>query len=718
MSSALVVVVVVLACVLLIPPIAPGRAAAVSDPIRTADAAPRVPAVNLSLPALTVSPDSWWTGGGRSTPLNATWTDAPPGCTLSPGWFRWSLPDSAPIGVLSSEVSPTTNFTAAVTQEGTGQLAVTSAATVECGPDEATVVRAANATVVVDPALEIQNVSASPDPILDGANTTLVGELVGGTAPYSLRVGWGDGASTLVNLSGDGAFAVAHEYSDGKFRPTVEATDADGLVAVATAPEPIAVGDGPEVGLSASTYLAEVGVPVQFAGTVLNGPAGSSTLDACIGPAIAPPATGASSGRFSCTFPASGVANVTFRLNEYPWSGPLLAATTLAEPVAAPLSVSVAPVGAAEVGAPTEVAVDLSGGVPPFTVTGEVVGAPSPRPWSIPGDGTFLFPVESPTAGDVVVSVDAVDALGVTASGVSPLIPVDDPLAASAAVAAATTGNGTWVELSGGVTAGPGPFDWAVAPTVLLENLTSPPSVLNSTGGLAWSARLVDSAPLVLTLVVVDATGRTWTTSEPVPLAPPLSLVADVIPAAGGTVRAAVSIGGGSPPVALWVNFSNGDRWNASGLQDGAYSWTLSVAGSGEVVAALVVVDRLGEVAYANVTPIVLVPSTPVPSSNAAATWAVGGFVALLAIVAALAWRERRRRRAAPAPPPPDAPAILRKIIEPADGVDRGTVELLAEEQGVTLEIARTTLDGWIADGTLRAERGSDGEEVLAWDRP
>lgn len=76
------------------------------------------------------------------------------------------------------------------------------------------------------------------------------------------------------------------------------------------------------------------------------------------------------------------------------------------------------------------------------------------------------------------------------------------------------------------------------------------------------------------------------------------------------------------------------------------------------------------------------------------------------------------RRAAAPAGPPPDPVVVLRSIIEPADGVDLATVELLADDEGVEAGVVHATLARLRENGTVRYERGSDGEEVYAWARP
>jgi DNA-binding IscR family transcriptional regulator len=75
----------------------------------------------------------------------------------------------------------------------------------------------------------------------------------------------------------------------------------------------------------------------------------------------------------------------------------------------------------------------------------------------------------------------------------------------------------------------------------------------------------------------------------------------------------------------------------------------------------------------------------------------------------------RRAREARREVPGPDPVATLKRIIEPAEGAERFTVELLAEEAGVPLAVVRSTIDRLVSEGTVCSESGADGEEVLSW---
>jgi hypothetical protein len=103
-------------------------------------------------------------------------------------------------------------------------------------------------------------------------------------------------------------------------------------------------------------------------------------------------------------------------------------------------------------------------------------------------------------------------------------------------------------------------------------------------------------------------------------------------------------------------------------------------------------------------------------SGGDSAPWIVGVFLGVTGLALVVA---RLRRRGPPAETPPSDPElVLERLISPSDGVDRFTIELLAEEEGVPIAVVRATLDRLIADGRVRSESDPDGGEVLAWEFP
>ncbi len=199
----------------------------------------------------------------------------------------------------------------------------------------------------------------------------------------------------------------------------------------------------------------------------------------------------------------------------------------------------------------------------------------------------------------------------------------------------------------------------------------------------------------------------------PADLLPELEVSATLAPLPSGGFEAEITIEGGAPPFTYWINDSTGGSWSGSTVADGTVTVRDTPTGTGNSTFELNVRDAWGRSNASYVT--VTMPTAPSPFAAApslAGTLGILLFVLLAAVGGAWWWR--RRARTAPVEVP-DAVATLKRIIDPADGADRAVVELVAEEDGIPLGVVRETLDRLIREGTVRAERGHDGEEVLAW---
>ena len=226
-----------------------------------------------------------------------------------------------------------------------------------------------------------------------------------------------------------------------------------------------------------------------------------------------------------------------------------------------------------------------------------------------------------------------------------------------------------------------------------------------------------------------------------VPLVPELGASANAIAssvATGPAILLNLSIRGGLPPFNLWFNSSTEEEWNRSLSFDGTYSLSLPTNDSGRVRLGVILRDRLRaewgdafEVVFRSSTPpsnasLPPPPSTasPVNATSRDLLSSVTSSVLVLLLVvaaAALAFALFRRRWHRPTGEPiraVDPVQVLRRILEPAEGADRATVELMAEEAGLPLDEARMTIDRLVSQGSIRSESGPDGEEVLAWSDP
>lgn len=700
----------------------------------------RASAPSNATPTLVVSPVSWWMVAGNTTGLAATWAGVPAGCTNAPVWFRWSVVAGWVEGTLSPLDQPWANFSASSVDSGNARIVVHAAAIVACGSNE-TAVRAAafaNVTVVVPPALG--PLVARPDPIASGAATNLTGTVANGAPPFRLDVDWGDGNRSAIVLAAPGPFALPHTYPSGTFQPRVTVTDSAGLSATAAAAEPLAAGSNVTVGLAASAYATEVGWTDRFTGIVLDPPPSYSEVASCSeqNASVRPrPAGSVASVPFECTFSVPGTAEVTFEVIPVGDGLPPVQ-TTLSVPVTPPLSVATALAGPpGEVGAPSVVSVTVAGGVPPFAVDARLTGNASVETAAFATDGTALLPLWATEAGTFGVTVTVTDSLGASAVNASTRLAVVAPLNASALIASHVAADGAALAVSGTVVAGSPPFGWCVAPAAAPANETSPEGNLSGVGEFSWEAVVPREGTSSVTVGVVDRAGAVdWTTLS-APLVPRLLSRASLALAPNGSVpslRLNLTVDGGLPPFEVWMNSSAADLpWNATLPRDGTFSWTSRAEGSGLTIEEVVLVDRLGarwaEPLTVNLSAGAAPPSPPPPApppesaalspDGATAAAGVAATLGLTGVAAFLAhlWRRRARRRRVERPGP-DPVAVLKRIIEPADGADRATVELLAEEHGVPSSEVRATLDRLVGDGTLRSETGPDGEEVLSWPEP
>jgi len=700
-------------------------------------------------PTLELDPTTWWMVAGNTTRLAATWADVPAGCIDAPVWYGWSVVSGWEEGVVSPFDGSTANFTAAAVASGTAEIEVRAASVVTCGGTELAINRSttANVTVVVPPT--ISGLTAVRDPISAEGITHLTGTLFGGDPPYRLWVDWGDGNRSRVNLTTAGPFAIPHRFGAGNFTPDLIVEDSAGLFTNASVEEPVYASSGFGVGIETSEPVAEVGRPVEFTGAMVDPPASFSYLESCsdslLGPAAPTPADDPANLTFSCTFAAAGVAQVDLKVIPIGDDLPVSEAE-MALPVEGPLGEEVGMnTTAAEVGRPAVASVDLAGGVPPFTIQWQVSGNASETRAEVNEDGSVFLPVWPSQAGTFGLSVSATDSTGATVENGSVRFSVDPALRASVSVAGAPDPNGASVSASGAVSQGTAPFVWFVAAGLRPANGTPDNGTLPAVGEFSWSGVLPFEGNSSVTVGVVDSDGAVWWTSVAVDLIPALAASVSLESVPGNQSAELwlnLTVENGLAPYSVWSNFSDAVSENETLGSAGLSSIEVFVNRSGLLTADVTVVDRLGVRAFTNASVIVSFlppPSSPPPAppptppippldahdvGNEETLWTEAAAatlaLVLLAALVAYLWRRRQQLRRSKGPGP-DPVTVLHRIIEPADGVDRATVELMAEENGIPLSTVRATLDRLIAEGTVRSETGTDGEEVMAWsvlDRP
>ncbi|HEY1199218.1 MAG TPA: hypothetical protein VGG32_10945 [Thermoplasmata archaeon] len=697
---------------------------------------------NASGADLIVDPPSYGMRTGSNLTLQSVWSAGSPLCHVAPLWYRWSVGRGNATGFLNATTSPSATFTADSFGSGTVAVTVRSGAVLDCGANETVFERTSGANVSIVVPLSLSGVELGPNPLLPGDNAILEGTVSGGEPPYTLDVTWGDGTHSTVALPASGPFSVDHRFSAGNFVPSVIAADAGGSFVNVSVAEALSVGTGLEVAITPSSYVAEVGVPVEFTGIVQGESAGTVTLFDCsnatVGPTAASPAI-PNETAFSCTFTAPGTAVVLFGAYPPQPGGPS-ASVVLYEHVVAPPQVwvdPVAPVG--EVGSTALVQVHLSGGVLPISLTWNLSGNQSGGTETVGSDGGGVLALPLGTAGEYVIGVRASDALGAIDTNGTATVRVEPPLVANASGARSIVSYGAVAEVGGDVLSGCPPFSWWVVPNLTPANGSAGNGTLPNVGAFAWSGSYAREGNLSVAAGVADGCDATWQTGLVVPLVPPLSVEVAAGPGPSSpneTLAVNLSIQGGQPPLQLGVNASDNESWNRTVPSDGTYRWLFPTHGNGSLGIAVSVTDLLGGSAGTDLTVVLVRPPGPTvppptpspppsvgsgPSGNSTGpstidpTWFLavlipaGGAGAMMLLV------RRRAREARREVPGPDPVATLKRIIEPAEGAERFTVELLAEEAGVPLAVVRSTIDRLVSEGTVCSESGADGEEVLSW---
>ena len=669
-------------------------------------------------PELTVEPTTFWTTSGNATELTATWVAALPGCSIAPLWYRWSISGVATVGRLNATNGSSTTFLAQAQSSGAAEIAVVAAARVTCVSAATAAVGFANVSARVDAPLAVRGLSVAPNPVPANATASLDGTIVGGVAPYNVSVAWGDGVRSSGVLAAAGAFAFARTLSAGPYVPTVTVTDADGTQVSATATASVVVTAGFAIGLVPSDPTVDVGVPVRIV-IVTYGIYQTLVLSVdCGNGADGIPSQDGSVVSFLCVYEVPGPENVTALAileGSTPWANVTanLTETVVADPTLAVGSGATA----AEVGVPFSPAVEIAGGVPPYSLDWRIEGTDANETATADFDGALPIAITPAEVGDLTVEVGATDAIGTVVPPVALVVPVAAALLVTAAAAGAVTNGTPILEVGAGVSGGVPPYDWAVEAAG--ENASIVGGTLDGPGALAWNGSGGGEGAHSAGLIVIDAVGAFEVDNLSATPIAPLTVGPVLLAATDGNWTLSVPIAGGIPPYRLWANASDGFVWNASNLTPGVVELSAPLPAARTLSVALLVDDALGVSVTANGSLALPAPAAASGGSalGASALGAIAGAAGVLGAAAAVVRRHRRRARVPPGPPV-DPVAVLRRLIEPADGADRGTVELLAAEEGIAPDDVRRTLDRLIAERQVRAGRGADGEEILAWEDP
>ena len=674
---------------------------------------PSVPAPNLTI-ALPEFPQK----GTANTTLTAEWGAPPTGCEVKPMWAEWYLPSpSSASGTFLSPDRAQTLLVPTNLTEGITEVGVRSDANLECGAANRTLASIAFANVTTYATLSVVNASVDPSAASAPGLVQFRGVVAGGRPPYLLGVDWRDGTYTNRTLYAPGPFEVPHLYTNGTFLLRWGILDADRIDVRGTIPQPVEVTNETALAINASLPLAEVGVPIAFHGWVQRPGTNRGAAIACGTDPLVDPEYFVTN--VTCTPTAPGSLPVTFKVG-----APVpnfVAQKTLNQTVAPSVSVFVRPESAGvDAGTRTYLRVTIVGGVPPFQVYCSSFTGPVAERADAPADGSFLIPWTPRAPGVAELNASVTDSLGVTERSPTvravlartPELVLQPTVVVGPAVSTVTIG----ATILGGTS----PAFWGIQTSSTVLSTTTP-SGTTSNGSFAWSGTTTSEGVATFVAELTDPAGSVVV--SPVSVALPLALAMvglnGTVPTSGTAgVDLSLTISGGVPPFDLWVNSSGSELWNGSDPAEGPYFVVVDWNLSGPVTASVTVEDARGVRVVGNLTvaPDHSITAPPFTSESTQASVApelvAGSFIAG---AAGLAWVRWRRREPPAIRSPPDPESVLERLLRPADGADRLTIELMAEEEGVPLEVVHETLDRLVREGRVRSEAEPDGGEVLAW---
>jgi hypothetical protein len=383
-----------------------------------------------------------------------------------------------------------------------------------------------------------------------------------------------------------------------------------------------------------------------------------------------------------------------------------------------------------DVGVPFEFAANLTGGDGPFTVDWSIPGGSSEGSTVVPSDGTYELAVVPETPGTVWVSGSVVDAWNRSSNGLTPVgRATPPPQLAPASVPFAEVGYPTPVAV--GVADGTPPFAWSVPPVVGVTAESPAQGSIAADGTIALTVTFDRTGPLTLPVSVVDGSGVAVAANITVTVAPGLNLsvaLGTADPLAGAALPVHATIAGGLPPYEYRLSLSDAETSAGNSSDGGTLTWTAAPVSAGYLTLRGSVTDATGRTANVTFTLYVSaagvappVPSLPGTNSGAVGGWILGGTLAgaalaLLGGFAVRRWVRWPRRPAAGPDGGGAARTVVRELLAGAeDGIDRTTLDLLAEERHLSADAVAASLAAWQRAGRVRVDDDGEGREVVRW---
>ncbi|HEV2318057.1 MAG TPA: hypothetical protein VGV89_10880 [Thermoplasmata archaeon] len=678
--------------------------------------------------SLAVTPSSWTMVAGGTFAVAAYLIDPDNGCVPISAVITWQLTgEGALLGYLNTTSGPEGEFTSFEYESGTARLNAVAVGVELCGAVLGTFTASAVSVVQVVAPLSVGSLLPVQDPVVTGTYAEFTTTITGGLAPYDAEFDFGDGGSTMVTASSPGALTVEHRYATGNYSATATVRDALGDESDAPAGGVLEVAGALGVRIDAATLQPEVGIPLRLTAGVVN----------AIGPATIlwndSDGHSGSGGSFVLNLSTAGPAVVRVVVRDGLGDAANATASLDVQP---PLNLTIrAPEGSSDLGEPLPIEMAIRGGSAPYTLSGGV----------IPSGSRFLF--QGVSAGDLSEAVvptglgpswvegQLTDALGASTSVQVPAATVVDEPSVSGNLTPGQPETGDAVEFAGLVAGGVAPFNWSVR-SAAVPSAESAPEGSSTTGLIAWAGAWADPGPVVLQIVVRDATGALSEFNRSFEVTPPLSVTLGTLSGPGSAESLLAQVRGGVPPYNLTIVGTGEPLRSTVATSAGVSDWTIAPAANGTQSYELIVRDGSGHAVerFLNVSggsggsppagasaPPGTLPTDRYGGGSSTVPALLGGVGAGagVGLVLLAGWLVLRRRGASTPPgrPGPSAAALalVRTLLKREESLDREALLLLAEEESADPETIPPALDRWVELGRVLRTRDVDGVDQYRW---